>query len=128
VVIASMDGREQWMTLSIMQDDQFAAAQDFSTVLAHRLSRDEHVTVDCLPMAVHVEHNWSIGLVRICLPQLACEHVLDEPVGEPLRTRFDGSQCKLAESHSRCAKAKKAHFLLTFASSGSVHPKVKTVR
>src|SRR5260221_9678040 len=57
-----MGGREQWMPVSIMQDDQFAAAQDFSAELAYRPSRDEHVTVDRLAMAVHVEHGGSTWL------------------------------------------------------------------
>ena len=42
---------------------------------------------------------------------LSSRRQLIVPVGEPLRTRFDGSRCKQGESHTRCADTKKAHFL-----------------
>jgi hypothetical protein len=40
VLITPMGCREKWMTFSIMQDDQFAAAQDFAASFPDRSSGD----------------------------------------------------------------------------------------
>ena len=51
------------MPMSIMQDDQFAAAQDFPVESAHRPAWNKHCTVDGLAMAVHVENCWRVVLI-----------------------------------------------------------------
>jgi hypothetical protein len=70
VLIPSMCGGKPWVSLRIVQQHQFATAQDFPVELAHRPSRTEHGTVDSLAVSVHVEHGWSAGLVRRCLLRL----------------------------------------------------------
>src|SRR5438270_5623036 len=96
-----MRGRQQWMTLGIMQDDQFAAAQDLSTQLAHRSAWDEHITVDRLAMPVHVEDGGSSGLIRkrlFHLPQLP------GPLGHHCGQAFGCSRmCQAGEKPLRVA-------------------------
>jgi hypothetical protein len=72
VLIPAVRSRQQWMFLRIVQQHQFATAQDFPVELAHWPWRNEHGTVDSLAMAVHVENGWSAGLVSgrlLRLPQ-----------------------------------------------------------
>ena len=43
------------VSLRIMQDHQFTAAQDFASELADRPARHQDITVNRFPMAIHVE-------------------------------------------------------------------------
>lgn len=87
MLIPSRGRRKPRMASLIVQQNQFATAQDFSVEPAHWPAWNEHGTVNRLAMAVHVEHRWRLVSVRrglLLVPQRPC------PPGEHFSQAFSG--------------------------------------